>query len=199
MDEPHSDALARLPDVAFRFADAADVNLSRWALARLVESGEVERIAHGLYRKVDAPAVDDDLVEAVTRAPEATLCLTSALAHWGLIDEIPDTIHLAIPNGHHRPAHHGPVTWHQFASETFTLGRQHITIDGTDLTIGIYSPERSIVDAYRLRHTAGYEVADEALREWLRQPGSTPAKILAVAAQLPRSQAPLRTALGYLA
>lgn len=33
--------------------------------------------------------------------------------------------------------------------------------------IGIYSPERSIADAFRLRGEVGYELARDALREWL--------------------------------
>jgi hypothetical protein len=43
------------------------------------------------------------------------------------------------------------VRWHLFATETFDLGREVIELDG-GFTIGRYSPERSIVDAYRLRH-----------------------------------------------
>jgi len=173
--------------------------VTRWALSRLVEQGLVERVAHGLYVKAGAAPVDLDLVEAVRRAPNATLCLLSALAHHGLVDEIPHTTDLAIPAGQRPAATPGSVTWHRFAADTFDVGRETIPIDGTDVRIGIYSPERCVVDAFRLRQSAGYEIADEALRNWLARPGSTPAKILAIADQLPRAQAPLRTALAYLA
>lgn len=192
-------ALRSLPDVLFLRRDVVPQVVSRWTLSRLVKEGRVERVAHGLYQKADATPVDLDLVEAVRRAPNATLCLVSALAHHALVDEIPHTIDLAIPLGQRPPSVPGPITWHRFAAATFDVGRGTTLIDATDVHVGIYSPERSIVDAYRLRHTAGYEIADEALRTWLRRPGSTPAKILAVADQLPRAQAPLRTALAYLA
>ena len=192
-------ALHALPDVPFLRSDVVPRVVSRWTLSRLFEEGHLERLGRGLYQKNDATPVDVDLVEAAGRAPNATMCLVSALAHHGLVDEIPHRIDLAIPSGQRPPATRGPISWHRFAAETFDVGRQVMLIDGTDITIGIYSPERSIVDAYRLRQAAGYEIADEALRTWLRRPGCTPAKILAVADQLPRAQAPLRTALAYLA
>jgi len=192
-------ALRALPDVPFLHGDVVPRIVSRWALSRLVEAGHLERLGHGLYQKSEAAPVDVTLVEAAVRAPDATLCLVSALAHHGLIDEIPHAIDLAIPSGHRIPATTGPIRWHRFASESFAVGRQLTIIEGTQITIGIYSPERSIVDAYRLRQHAGYETADEALRTWLRRPDATPAKILAVADRLPRAQAPLRTALAYLA
>ena len=37
------------------------------------------------------------------------------------------------------------------------------------LALGVYSAERSIIDAFRLRHQEGEELAIEALRRWLRR------------------------------
>ena len=37
-----------------------------------------------------------------------------------------------------------------------------MTIPRSDQTIGIYSPERSITDAFRLRSEVGYELARDA-------------------------------------
>ncbi len=192
-------ALDALPDTPFSYGDIAARGVSRWALDRLRDTGRVERIARGLYRRTDLEPADLDLAEAVIRAPEATLCLVSALTHHGLVDEIPRTIDLALPSGRRLPATAGPITWHRFDAETFDVGRGTTAVDGTSLRIGLYSPERSVVDAFRLRHSAGYEIADEALRSWLSRPGSTPARLLDIANQLPRAQGPLRTALTYLA
>ncbi len=44
-------------------------------------------------------------------------------------------------------------------------------------TLGLYDAPRSIVDAYRLRHDVGPEVANEALRRWLRG-GGKPADLM---------------------
>ena len=173
--------------------------MSRWQLGHWYETGVIERLTRGLYQRADSGPVDVDLVEAVKRAPNATLCLVSALAHHGLVDEIPLVIDLAIRNEQRPPATTGPIAWHRFNAETFDVGRDVVAIEGTDLQVGLYSAERSIVDAFRLRRTVGYETGTEALRAWLRRPSATPAKILAVADQLPRAQGPLRSALEYLA
>ena len=65
-------------------------------------------------------------------------------------------------------------------------------------SIGLYSAERSIVDAFRLRGKEGYETGIESLRNWLKRPGSHPAKLFAIAQLLPRAIGPLRTALEIL-
>lgn len=191
-------ALERLPAGPFRQTDAARAGISSRTLYRLRDAGHLETIGRGLYRRADAPAADLDLLEIATRARQATICLVSALARHGLTDTIPARIDIALPRGRTGPATTAPVTWHYFDKATFDLGRDTITIDGTDTTIGMYSPERSIVDAFRMRGTHGYELATEALRTWLNRRGSHPARLIQLAEQLPRATGPLRTALDVL-
>lgn len=187
-----------LPAQAFSPAMAAGKGVGARELRRLRESGAIERIGRGLYRRVDLPLANLDLIEIAARRPDATLCLTSALAHHGLIDAIPARIDVALPRGARLPRTEAPVAWHHFEAETFSLGRTELSIDGTDEGIGLYSPERSIVDAYRLRGLEGYEVASEALKNWLRRSGSHPAALMAMAQRLPRASGPLRHALELL-
>jgi predicted transcriptional regulator of viral defense system len=59
--------------------------------------GALERLAHGLYRKADAPPADLDRIEIALRAWDATLCLTTALSHHDLTDVIPSQIDVALP------------------------------------------------------------------------------------------------------
>ena len=145
-----------------------------------------------------APAADLDWIEAAARRPEATLCLTSALAYHDLVDTIPTTVDIAIPRGHRTPATTGAITWHHFDRGTFALGRTEITIPGTDHKIGLYSAERSIADAFRLRGALGYELGVNALKEWLRR-GGKPAHLIELADQLPRARQPLLQALQVIA
>lgn len=192
-------ALPDLPTHPFTPADAAAAGVTEWILRQRVRDGEIMRVGRGLYQRTDTEPVDLDLVQAVQRAPRATLCLTSALAHHELVDTIPRTIDLALPRGSRRPTLDRPITWHLFDVDTFDLGREDTPIHGTPYRIGVYSAERSIVDAFRLRDLVGYEAGVEALRTWLRRRGSNPAKLLAIARDLPRAQAPLRNALVHLA
>lgn len=110
----------------------------------------------------------------------------------------PHHLDLAIPRGHRTPATTGAITWHHFDRGTFALGRTEITIPGTDHKIGLYSAERSIADAFRLRGALGYELGVNALKEWLRR-GGKPAHLIELADQLPRARQPLLQALQVIA
>lgn len=172
--------------------------MSRSSLYRAASAGRMERIARGVYRPTDEPQADWDWLEASTRRPDATVCLTSALAHHDLTDVIPAALDVAIPRGARSPAGGAAIAWHHFDRATFDIGREQIVIPGTDQSIGIYSPERSIVDAFRLRGEVGYELGRDALKEWL-DGGGQPARLMEVASPMPRAKSPILHALEMLA
>ena len=95
-------AAEELPAI-FTHADArargvADRDLYRWR-----DGGRIEQLARGIYTQPGIP-VDADLVEIAVRAPFAILCLMTALARHGLVDDIPPTIDAALPAVSDRPA-----------------------------------------------------------------------------------------------
>ncbi len=61
----------------------------------------------------------------------------------------------------------------------------------------IYSPERTVVDTMRLRGQVRSDVAYEALRRYLRRPGSSPDDLLRLARRL-RAEGPMYDALQVL-
>ncbi len=182
---------------AFTYAAARDAGLSDRRLRTLVEDGKLERLGRGTYRKTDAPVADADLIEVALRAPDAALCLTSALAYHDLTDAIPPAIDLALPRSRRPPKVAAPVKWHRFQAETFSLGREQMEVD-EGLVLGIYSAERSIIDTFRLRHREGDDVAIEALKRWLRRPGAVPAELLRLARSFPKVEPSLLRALQVL-
>jgi predicted transcriptional regulator of viral defense system len=171
--------------------------LSRSGLYRAVRDGHYDRIARGVYLSSDSPAADWDWLEAATRRADATICLTSALAQHDLTDAIPPALDVAVPRGARIPASGGSIAWHSFDRTTFALGRDETSIVGTESVIGLYSAERSIADAFRLRGAIGYEIARDALKEWLRR-GGKPARLLEIAIRLPRAKGPVVQALDML-
>lgn len=201
---PHIADVATLFDVtldalpnAFPRSLAHARGVSDRSLRRLVAEGTLERLGHGLYRKTDAPPADLDRVEIALRSPDATLCLTTALSHHDLTDVIPAEIDVALPRSRRRPRVHAPVRWHRFHEDTFHLGRETLQVD-EGLTLGIYGADRCIVDAFRLRHQEGEELAIEALRRWLARPWSTPAGLLTMAKHFPKAEPSLLSALRVL-
>ena len=171
--------------------------LSRSALYRGARAGRFDRIARGIYLPIEASGADWDQIEAATRRTDATICLTSALAHYDLTDAIPTALDVALPRGSRTPASTGAIAWHHFDRATFDIGREQIAIPGSGQTIGIYSAERSIADAFRLRGEVGYELARDALREWLRR-GGKPGRLIEIASRLPRAKSPVLQALEVL-
>lgn len=192
---PDSD-LERLP-VAFTATDARHVGVPRHRLRALVASGTVVRTDRGVYRRANAALGDEDHQTIALRAPDATLCLLTAMSHHDLTDQIPTRIDVALPRQRRQPAVNLPIAWHRFDPETYDIGRETLPLGG-GLSIGLYSPERCLIDAFRLRHLLGEEVAIEALRRWLRRRGSTPGALLALARSFPKAEAPLRDTLRVL-
>jgi predicted transcriptional regulator of viral defense system len=182
---------------AARAAQADRLGISRTSLYRATRDGRFDRIARGIYRASDAEPAEWEWIEAAARRPEATICLTSALAYYDLTDTIPATLDVALPRGSRKPATDSAITWHFFDRATFALDRTKITIPGSSLQIGLYTEERTIADTFRLRGTLGYELGRDALREWLRR-GSKPARLIEIATHLPRSRGPLLHALEVL-
>lgn len=186
----------KLPPV-FRLDQAASAGVSKDRIYRLRDAGVIEPAGRGVY--IQTGLVDPvlaPLVAATLRQPMATLCLTSALIHHGLNDQLPTRTDIALPRGTRGPAGFAHVIWHAFGVDTFSIGRETQNVSG--MNVGIYSPERTLVDVFRLSHQQGTDIANEALRRWLRTHANQPSALLAIAKRFPASYAQIRHALEIL-
>lgn len=181
----------------FTFGEARSAGIPQRVIYQLRDSGDIISLGSGLYRWEDSRLRDIDLIEVAERTPHATMCLETALARHGLIDSIPTAIDMALPRGLHRPRFTAPVRLHAFDAKTFEIGREMVRISPSH-RLGIYSPERCVIDVVRLRHAEGQELAWEALRAWIATRGRNPAALLALATKFHGAQKPLRLALQIL-
>lgn len=171
----------------FTYREAIQAGISKRHLYAMRGAGEIEQVARGIFMRSDSDElVDLDLGEIAIRAPNATLCLSSALVRHDLTDANPTAIDIAVPTDSHRPAVSPPVKWHRFDAETFTIGRNLLPIYG-ERNIGIYNAERCIVDAFRLTWSEGDDLAYIALRRWLSRRGSKPAALYEMARNFPKA------------
>lgn len=187
-----------LPDL-LRYEDLPAHGLTRHGLDRMIESQEIERIAPGLFLRA---GLADDTTAAwmavSARQPDATLCLLTALSLHELTDEIPARSDIAIPRGRQPvTVHHAPVSWHRFDASTFGIGRGEHPLPG-GLSIGLFSPERTLIDLFRLRHTWGSDLALGALKRWLRGRGNSPGVLLAMADSFPQARPVIQRSLEVL-
>jgi len=169
----------------FRVAEAVDAGVGRTSLHRLRETGELQSLGHGLLQVRGAGmGMFSPLAVISARVPGGTVCLNSALSYWDLTDEIPHWVHLAVPRGSHRPTIDQPPTKvHVFDAETFELERQTAVSDA-DEPFWIYSPARTVVDALRLSHLVGRDVALHALRRYMERRDASPAGLAELAREL---------------
>jgi hypothetical protein len=181
-----NDDLGMLPAL-FTHGEAIDAGLSKRRLYAMRDDGLIEVVARGIFKRTDTDElVDLDLAEVAIRAPDATLCLTTALVRHDLTDENPVAINVAIPAGSHRPIVVPPVKWHRFDGNTFYIGRNLLPVY-SHRSIGIYNAERCIVDAFRLAWSEGDDLAYIALRRWLRRRDSKPAALYEMARNFPKT------------
>ena len=182
--------------VVFTHADARTRGISDRQLYEWRDEARIEPLGRGVFVRPGLD-VDRDLLEISVRAPDATLCLTSALTRHELIDDIPSLIDIALPREQRQPQSAAPVRWHRFDTATFTIDRSDLDV-GAGRTIGLYGPQRCIIDAFRLRHLYGTEQAVGALRRWLARHGSQPADLLRIATSFPATERSIRETLEML-
>ncbi len=134
------------------------------ALYRLVEGGQLTRLARGLYRLSSADEFSDpDLAVVAIKAPEAVVCLISALAFHGITNQVPRVVHLAVPRGRYARLRlrTPPVKIYRFDVSTFDKGIEVHRVDGAP--VRIYGVARTLVDCFKYRNKLGLDVAIEAL------------------------------------
>jgi hypothetical protein len=105
----------------------------------------------------------------------------------------PAGIDVPIPRGNRIPTLPSPVDVRVFSKDTFELGRGEFKV-GEGFAVGLYSPERSLVDMIRLRHREGSDIAWEALRGWLGRKGAKPAALIEMAKALHGAERAVRNA-----
>lgn len=192
-------ALDRLRELGplFRSKQAVAAGVSWRDLYALRDQGQIIELSRGLYQLVDASGAGNlDFVVVSARVPGGMICLNSALAYWDLSDEIPAEVHVAVPEGSHRPViDYPPTRVHVFAASTFDLGRIEISQERGE-RFWISDRERTVVDAFRLRHLIGEDLAHDALRRYLRA-RPKPARVSELARRL-RVSAPVTGAMRIL-
>jgi predicted transcriptional regulator of viral defense system len=182
----------------FRSKEAVAAGVSWRDLYGLRDEGDVLELSRGLFQLADTAGIGNiDFVAVCARAPHGMIALDSALSYWDLTDQIPAMVHLAVPEGSHRPTiDHPPTRVHVFRAATFVLGRMEVREEGGE-RFWITDRERSVVDSFRLRHIVGEDEAHGALRRYLRQPRPKLARLTELARQL-RVSGPVTSALRVL-
>lgn len=151
-----------------RSRDLERAGVSRSQIRQLVEGGEIERVARGLYRLPGASRSErQDLAEVARRVPRGVVCLLSALRFHGLTTVNPFEVWLAIERNAWRPRiEHPPLRLVYLSSSAFGEGVEEHEVDGTQ--VRVFSAAKTVADCFKFRNKIGTDVAVEALREYRR-------------------------------
>lgn len=158
--------------------DLMDSGISFRDIKACLQTDEIEKIKHGLYRLKDEDHTPiRDLVDICKAIPKAVICLYSALSHYGLTTFMPTEIMIAVPKGYRSPKiSYPPISEFHFSKDQYEAGIE--TIQVKEGSYRIYSPEKSICDAFRFRRKLGDDTAKEALFTYLEKKEKNLKKLL---------------------
>lgn len=146
-------------------------------ISRVARFGEVVRLARGLYQLPDGELdTQQSLAEAARLVPKGVICLASARALHGLIDQMPPKVWIAI--GHKDWRHritYPPIRIARFSDELLRCGVERKKIAGK--SVPVFGVAKTVADRFRYRRTVGDALAIEGLRQALRQRRATPGEI----------------------
>jgi predicted transcriptional regulator of viral defense system len=156
-----------LKQPSFTSKEAKLLGVSAAALAHYVKAGKIKRIRRGVYQATDYQNSEafrwEDLIEVVRSINGGVICLISALAVYGLTEEIPRQHWIGIRHGTSVRSNH-LIKIVRFRD--IELGKTKIELEG--ILVPIFDRERTLIDAFRL---LSRETAIKALKIALSQGG----------------------------
>jgi len=160
-----------------RLTELRTAGITAATISRMVGTGEVIRLARGIYQLRDAPLdINHSLAEASKRVPRGVICLVSALAFHVLTDQLPRKIWMAIGEKDWAPTLNGtPIRVARFSKPLLSEGVEIHVIES--VAVKVFGIGKTVVDCFRHRNKVGVSIAIEGLQEALRQRKATPAQI----------------------
>lgn len=136
-----------------RLAEFGEAGITATTVSRMERSGEVVRLARGLYQLPDA-ALDprQSLAEAARLVPKGVICLASTLAFHGLTDQMRPKVWIAIGPKDWRPRFtYPPIRVARFSGELLRRSAEHKNIAGT--AVPVLGVAKTAADLLRYRRT----------------------------------------------
>lgn len=140
---------------------------------RLVEQGGIVRRSRGVYTVAEhEPTEHTDLAAVAARAPNAVICLLSALRFHDLTTQLPWAIWIMIDRKARRPTiDHPEIRVFRASGAALREGVEVRRIEGID--VHVTCAAKTVADCFRYRNKVGTDVAIEALRDCWRQRKAT--------------------------
>jgi predicted transcriptional regulator of viral defense system len=160
-----------------RLVELREAGVTAATISRMERAGEVIRLSRGVYQMPDADLdPNHSLAEAAKRVPKGVVCLVSALAFYGLTDQLPPKVWMAIGSKDWAPQRNGAaIRIVRFTDSLLREGVEMHAIEG--VPVKVFGVAKTVADCFRHRGKVGLSVAIEGLQEALRQRKANPAEI----------------------
>jgi predicted transcriptional regulator of viral defense system len=161
-----------------RTAQAKKLGIDEVILMQMCEEGLLVKESRGLYRLAELPPLSNpDFVKVAILIPKSIICLISALDFYHLTTQVPYKVYIALPREIKAPRiEYPPLDIVYLSEKAYFAGIEEHILDG--VRVRIYSREKTIADGFKFRNKIGLDIALEALKDYLRQPGRDIPKIL---------------------
>ena len=149
--------------------ELTELRIPRSTLQQLLETGEIDRVARGLYGLPGHLLSEhQSLLEVSKQVPEGVICLLSALSFHGIGTQLPNEVWVAIGSKARAPTvAQIAVRVVHFSPDALDHGVEKHRIGGVELRVT--SPAKTVADCFKYRNKVGLDVAVEALREGWRE------------------------------
>lgn len=148
-----------------RSREIVAAGMTRSQISRMVNTGQLLRVARGLYAMPDYQSGEHGAVASVARrAPNVVFCLLTALRIHDLTTQAPFEVWIAIGNKDHLPQlRYPPLRTLRFSDEALATGVEFMRIDG--VKVRVTNVAKTVADCFKFRNKIGLDVALEALRD----------------------------------
>jgi len=154
----------------------------RYHLNKLIDSGKVYKLRHGLYVHTSFQAFDERVLVSEI-FPAGVFCLFSAWQLHELTTTVPHQYHIALPrNTKVSPDTQLPLAFYYWSDHVYNLGVSHMPV--ADKLVKCYDIERSVCDAVKFRNKTGDDVMQEVLKNYMDKNNRNLDKLLKYAAAL---------------
>jgi predicted transcriptional regulator of viral defense system len=148
-----------------RSRDLVAAGATRAQLSRMVATGDLVRVARGLYAAPGSQRSEHGALIAVAkRAPGVLFCLLTALRFHDLTTQAPFEVWIAIGNKAHPPRlDYPPLRAVRYSPASLAAGVETHKVDGTPIRVTCVA--KTVADCFKFRNKLGLDVVLEALRE----------------------------------
>ena len=138
----------------------------RYHLNKMMASGQVYKVRHGLYVHTDYQQYDERVMVAEI-VPSGIFCLFTAWHIYELTTTVNYQYHMAVPRSTKiNPAPYPPVALYYLSDKVYNLGIVEIQLN--DNIVKCYDKERSVCDAVKFRNKTGEDIMQEVIKNYMK-------------------------------